>query len=148
MEKINIKLVATPYRLSDNIRSKLEELDSILFEGEVPYPKDGCYWWIAYMNHEPVAFAGLKVLKGCNKNVGFLCRAGVLKLASGKGLQRKLIAIRLNKAKKMKLSEVITYTHNANYKSAANLLRSGMRFYCPKNKWAGQQALYFHYVFH
>lgn len=146
-KKINIKLVATPDNLSENIRTKLDYLDAKTFPGELSYPKDGCYWWIAYLDKETVGFAGLKPLKGSNKKIGFLCRAGVLSVASGQGIQRRFIKLRLDKARELGLSEVITYTYNKNYRSAANLLRSGLKFYTPQTNWAGISALYFHYVF-
>ena len=145
--RINIRLVATPDKLTDRIRTQLNELDAALFPEDAAYPKDGGYWWVAYMNHQPVAFAGLKPLSNPNKGMGFLCRAGVLKVSSGYGLQRRLIQIRVRKAKKIGLTQVITYASRDNYRSAANLLRSGLRFYSPQNEWGVPGALYFHTIF-
>lgn len=142
--RINIRLVATPEKLSNSVKAQLEQLDATLFPEDQAYPKDGCYWWIAYMDHKPIAFAGLKPLPEPNRDIGFLCRAGVMAVASGYGLQRRLIKLRLCKARQLKLTEVITYTDKANHRSAANLLRCGLHFYTPRNEWGISGALYFH----
>ena len=140
---MRIYQVATPDNLSDSVREKLDYLDSKTFEGEPPYKKDGCYWWLVYDDKgEAVGFAGLKVLDGLNKGLAFLCRAGVLPKASGHKLQRRLIRARIRKARKLGVKEVITYTSMWNFKSAVNILKSGLRFYKPENLWAGH-VLYF-----
>ena len=139
-----IKLVAKPNKLMEQTRHTLNMLDAACFPEDELYPKDGCYWWIFFNVHgEPLAFAGLKPLTGFNKGMGFLCRAGVLPGARGKGLQRRLIKVRVSYARRLKLREVVTYTSPHNYKSAANLLRARFKFYKPIQPWGVDGALYF-----
>lgn len=142
---MKLKLAARPGQLSEAVRATLNALDAQIFTDCSPYPKDDCYWWIVSNGkQDPVAFAGLKPLNGLNKGMGFLCRAGVLPTARGNGLQRRLIKVRVSMARRIALKEVITYTSRENYRSAANLLRSGFRFYRPSQEWGVPHALYFH----
>jgi GNAT superfamily N-acetyltransferase len=140
---IRIKMVATPNSLPEHIRLTLNKLDETCFPTDTPYPKDGCWWWIAYDGKEPVAFAGLKPLKGYDKGRGFLCRAGVLPKAQGQKIQRRLIRCRLRKARISGIKEVITYTNRWNFSSAFNLIKEGMRMYQPSREWGVEGAMYF-----
>jgi hypothetical protein len=54
-----------------------------------------------------------------------------------------LIRVRIARARKIGLRQVITYTSNVNFRSAANLIRAGMQFYKPENPWALPGAFYF-----
>lgn len=141
---VKIKLVATPESLTEEIRSVLNELDGACFPYDTLYPKAGCWWWIAYEDKVPVAFAGLRPLTGHDKGRGFLCRAGVLPKARGHKLQRRLIRCRLRKAKVCGLKEVITYTYRWNFESAFNLIKEGLRMYQPPYEWGSRGAMYFY----
>lgn len=139
---MRIKLVATPGKLTEEVRHQLNEMDNACFEGL--YPKDGCYWWVAFgADGAPVGFAGLEVLTGDNKHVGFLCRAGVMPAGRGYGLQRRLIRTRIKAAGKLTLSRIVTYTHETNFVSCANLIRSGLHMYTSQSNYGGSDMLYF-----
>lgn len=138
-----IRLVARPDHLTPYYRSMLDGLDLKCFPEDEPYEKDGCYWWVAFDGPEPVAFAGLKPLTGQNGGLAFLCRAGVLRSARGQGLQKRLIRVRLARARAAGLSQVLTYTHPLNFESASNLLKCGMRFHEPPFEWGCKGAMYF-----
>jgi GNAT superfamily N-acetyltransferase len=140
---IKIRLVASPDDLSDIVRAELERLDMICFPEDKPYPKEGCFWWLAFDGKRVIAFAGLKPLAGINRGTGFLCRAGVIPNARGSKVQRRLVRARIKKALQLGLKRVITYTSRVNFGSIINLLKSGMRFYSPSNDWAHKEALYF-----
>jgi RimJ/RimL family protein N-acetyltransferase len=144
---LRTQLVAKPGTLTEKVRHTLNAIDGACFPKDYLYPKDDCYWWIISDEKGPVAFAGLRPCKTkANAGMAFLCRAGVRSRAAGQGLQRKLIKKRVAYAQKIGIREVVTYTHPENFESATNLLRSGMRFYSPANKWGVANAMYFHRI--
>ena len=140
---VYIKCVATPDELKDDTKQLLDELDRELFPEDVPYNKAGCYWWIAYNDKTPVGFAGLKVLDGVNKGLGFLCRAGIKRSARASGLQRRLIRVRERKARALGLKSLITYTARHNFASTVNLIKTGYRLTIPNWYYGGATANYF-----
>ena len=55
----------------------------------------------------------------------------------GHGLQRRLIRIRVQKARKIGKRRVISYTMG-NARSGNNLIACGFRLYNPENCWEGE----------
>jgi GNAT superfamily N-acetyltransferase len=97
-------------------------------------------WWLVFdPAGVPVAFAG-----GYRSVTGwyYLCRAGVLPRARGKGLQRRLIHARLRQGRKLGLPYAFTYTVFDNLESSNNLIRTGFRLYTPRWRWGGKRSLY------
>lgn len=90
-------------------------------------------WWVCWDGAEAVAFACLRV---SSFNEGYLARAGVLPVARGKGLQKRLIRIRERRARKLGMSWVITDTHRTNFASSNSLAACGYRLYDPAYRWA------------
>ena len=118
---------------------RLDALDRACFPDDAPYPKRarGCSWWLALdADGAAVAFAGMRVLR----DVTFLCRAGVMPLARGGHLHRRLIRVRLRAAPAE--MPIVTYTIAGNVVSANNLIACGMRLWTPRNAWAGRDVLY------
>lgn len=106
------------------------------FGDEFPDITDRTAMW-AVKNERPVGFAIARKLR--DEPTVFLERAGVLATARGHNLQVRLIHARVNWARKLKQSKVITYTDKSNYPSITNLIRAGFVFYSPAWKWAGDQ---------
>jgi GNAT superfamily N-acetyltransferase len=117
-----------------NSVERLERLDHLCFPHDTPYKCSEGYWWLGVDEGKDVAFAGLKVLP---EGVGFLCRVGVLRSHSGRGIHRTLIRKRVALAKKLGLPCVITYTVSTNPKSMNNLIKSGFTLYNPAYRYAG-----------
>lgn len=109
------------------------------YEQDSPVALEGVHWWVAFDKETPVAYAGVKIT---SERVAFLCRAGVLPSHRGKGLQAKLIRVRVAWAKRQGVKQVITYTVLDNPASSNNLIRCGFRLYTPEWKWVGNEALY------
>lgn len=107
---------------------------------ELPSVEEG-YWWLAYDGKEPVAYAGLHPSQRY-RNVGYLCIVGVLPEARGSGLQRRLIKVRENKAKKLGWDIIITDTIPENPASSNNLIKCGYVTYVPERPWKIEGALY------
>lgn len=103
-------------------------------------PIDKGWWWTAELDGSPVAYAGMIDSPG---NRIFLCRAGVLPVARGAGIQRRLINVRLTYARRLGFERAITYTAPWNIHSANNLIATGFRLYTPGDEWGCDNALYF-----
>lgn len=73
----------------------------------------------------------------------FLARAGVIESERGKGLQKKLIMVRLKWARFYGYRDVITYCSPENVASSNNLISCGFKLYLPEEKWGCKNALYF-----
>ena len=138
---LKTKLVASPERLTNEIKGILDDFDKKLFAGSPLYQKEGSYWWLTYDGEYPVAFAGCSPFFA-QKSM-FLARVGVLKDYHGQGLQKKLIKVRERIAKKLGMERIITYTSYDNIPSANNLIDCGYKLYIPKWEWGVKHAYYF-----
>lgn len=117
----------------------LHELYAQCFPAEALPEWERCAWW--QVEDPPVAFAGVRTVKG-DETTAYLERAGVHKVARGRGLQRRLIRVRCAWAKRNGCDTVITYTTPDNYWSSNNLIECGFRLYQPEWPWAGTEVLY------
>jgi GNAT superfamily N-acetyltransferase len=121
-------------------------MHEICFPNDKMYlPSDG-FWWIAYKEAEPSAFAGLVYVKDdgkVDKTFGYLVRAGVLKEHRGSGLQRRLIDARIAKARALKMRKLCTSTYD-NSVSSNNLISAGFRMYNPNVGWCCDGTNYWH----
>lgn len=107
---------------------------------EYPDFSVGC-WWIVYdKNGSPSAFGGL-VPSSRWTDCGYLNRAGVLSFHRGRGLQRRLIRVRIAKAKQLGYEYVFSDTHD-NVPSVNNLIECGFRLYDPITPYGDVQTLY------
>lgn len=114
------------------------------------FPADDFYesekniYWVAIAKYsskpdEPVGFA---IMTEIDKSIVFLSRAGVVWKARGKGLQKRLIRVRVNHAKKMGYKKAITYTAITNISSFVNLLKCKFKPYLPEYSYAGKFVNY------
>jgi GNAT superfamily N-acetyltransferase len=110
------------------------DLDRQAFNGHCllqEYELNRAVWWVAEMKQadwEPVGYAGAELVDG----VLVLTRAGVLPVARGAGLQRRLIAVRERWGRSRGAAVAQTYTHWANIQSQRSLVRCG---YLPSRYW-------------
>ena len=123
----------------------LEELQLVCLPEDDPRDTTEGAWWIAYDGNIPVAFAGISHIP--KLNWGYLCRAGVVPEYRGRGLQRRLIDVRLRHAKKNGWPVVVCDTHLTNHSSSNNLFRRGFKLYEPEGRWAFKDGLYWRYDF-
>lgn len=100
-------------------------------------------WWLARNDHGlPVAFAGLWPSARID-GAGYLCRAGVLPIARGQGLQRRLISAREREAKKKRWTVLFTDALVENAHSQNNIVAAGYRMFRPTTPWSGESHIYF-----
>lgn len=108
--------------------------------GDVPIPTDEGHWWVAYQDGSPVGYAGVKRSTRW-LDAMYLCRAGVLALARGQGLQKRLIRVREAKAKALGMRWLVTDTFQ-NPASANSLISCGFKMFTPSTPWASEGACY------
>ena len=98
------------------------------------------YWWIAYEELEQVGFCGLTHVPSWDM-AGYLNRGGVVKSHRGKGLQRRMINVRVQKARKVGWKWLISATRE-NIPSSNNLIACGFKLYNPTYEWLDGHCLY------
>lgn len=125
----------------DDVADALSELHTNTFYDPKLFANpDNGHWWIAYLDKEPVAFAGI-VPSTMGPGVGYLKRAGVLRQHRGQGLQRRLLMVRESRARRNGWHRIVTDTTN-NPPSANNLIRAGYRIFQPEVDWAFSHSIY------
>lgn len=141
---MGLRMIARPERCLPWVHDLIVDLDVKCFPEDYRVKPEGAYWWIDEEGGAPVAFAALKVCGAeYNRGLGYLSRAGVLPKYRGQGRQRRLIHARLAAARRLGLSEVVTYVVSSNLASANSLIGAGFRLYGPAERWGGKEALYF-----
>lgn len=119
-------------------------LDEICFPEDYRITTEDALWWVVWCGEQPVGYAGLRPCKEPhNRGLGYLCRAGVIAAHRGKGLQKRLIAVREREARRMGLKRLITYCVPWNPPSINSLISCGYKTYRPETKWGGASAVYF-----
>lgn len=139
-KSVRVRRVATPDHLTDDIKEQLNSLDKELFEGSPVFPKHGSYWWLVYYGDDVVGFGGLTYYPELKS--AFLSRVGVLPIARGLGIQKKLIKARERQAVKDGYDRIISYTSRDNVVSANNLIACGYKLYTPKWDWGIKWGFY------
>lgn len=119
----------------------LKRMQKICLPADSPYPITTGDWWIAFVGAE---FAGFACLAPSDtwRNCGYLARAGVMPKFRGKGIQKKLIKVRLRRAKRLGWETLFSDTLD-NPPSSNSLIACGFRLFNPRVKWANKHSLYF-----
>lgn len=106
-----------------------------------PYQTTKGQWWIVYDEAKsPAAFACL-TKSHTTPGGGYLARAGVRPQFRGKGLQKRLIRVRVNEARRRGYHTLVTDT-TENNPSANNLIACGFRLFTPVKEWGFEHTLY------
>lgn len=104
------------------------------------------YWWIVYTeSNKPVGFAGMKQSSQWTDCI-FLHRAGIAYEHTGRGLQKRLIKARLNKAKNMGFNWAVTDT-TKNPASSNSLINCGFKLFEPSKPWGWSHTNYWKFKF-
>jgi len=138
--------VARAYRVRevDGIarRDTLLELQRKTFPSDpADQPTEKELWWLLYHESKPVGFCSMKAF-GDEPGVYLLMRAGILDGHTGKGLQRRLIRTRVQRAKDLGARILLTSTALDNPASSNNLAREGFKLYNPAYPWMAKGYLY------
>lgn len=116
-------------------------LDKELFSRDLPDLKIG-HWWAMFdeRDYPLVAYCGMVPSADWYKT-GYLCRAGVREECQGQGLQKRLINVRVAKARRLGWEWVVSDTDDNNHASSNSLIACGFRLYTPENRWAGRKGV-------
>lgn len=93
------------------------------------------YWWFAYLDENPVAFAGLVPFEPF-PNIGYCKRCYVSPDHHGHGLQFRLLAARELKAKQLGWTHLVSECREDNFWSSANFRKAGFELCEPEQIWA------------
>lgn len=124
----------------------IERLDRKCFPGDEPVFVGGeRIWWVASYRFSSgtlihgAGFGGVSPLY--DQGLAYFCRAGVVDVCRGKGLQRRLLRARIAWCKRNKL-EPITDCTSDNVASINNLVAVGFKAYLPEYRWALPNSIY------
>lgn len=119
----------------------IRDLNQEIFPGEPVRKLEQALWWRAVGDRGQITgFAGMRLIE--EGQTVFLCRAGVRDGYRGRGLQLRMIRIRVSAARKLGARVAVTYTRPDNVWSSNNLIRAGFEMYRPAEYWAGREMLY------
>lgn len=121
--------------------STIHRLHELVFRDTAPAVNpDLGWWWLAYLEGEPVGFAGMAEASSTPRAI-YLNRAGVLEAHRGHRLQLRMIKAREARARLNNYAACVTDTTD-NVASANTLIRAGYRLYVPSWPWSFEHALY------
>jgi len=124
--------------LNADLYQRVQDLDKKIFFGCNNEFLENREWWVLLNNRETIiAYCGSIYAS----DICIFIRAWVKRTNRGKGLQKKLIDIRLRAAKKNS-SVAITYTVKENCPSINNLISKGFKIYIPEYTYGGKEMLY------
>jgi GNAT superfamily N-acetyltransferase len=118
----------------------LNELVDVSFPYITEAELENGYWWLAYRDNNPVAFAGLIATRD-DPRTGYYKRAGVHPKHRGHGLQIRLMRVRERKARKMGWTSLVSECTNTPF-SANNFIKAGFQIYQPESPWAFDNSIY------
>jgi GNAT superfamily N-acetyltransferase len=124
----------------ESTQERLSALQKICLPYDKPYDTNYGCWWVATKDGRDIGFAGL-VRSVSWTNCGYLCRAGVVASARGRGLQKKFIRVRIRQAKALGWDWLITDTTD-NPASANSLIATGFKLFQPTKPWGFKHTLY------
>ena len=124
----------------ESVRQVIIDLQKTILPADKVYMPDHGWWWILYWNNTPVGFCGMVKTTRWNDCLYF-CRSGIRWNHRGKGLQKKLISVRLRKARLLGYNWVITTTYH-NPASANSLIAHQFRLYTPTERTGARGTLY------
>ena len=111
----------------------LRWLDAEIFPNDIPFLMKSAKWFIGWNIDVPVAYCGWKPhMLGPKHDListGFLYRSGVMPVARGQGLQKKMIEIREQDMIKNNIFVACSYTEVYSAASMRSLINAGYRPY-------------------
>jgi len=122
----------------DDHADDIAEINTARFIGRQPSPSH--LYWIAFHDDYPVAFASARPSQQWD-NAVYLSLCVVRKEYGGLGIQRRLLRVRENWARRAGYSWIVTDTTD-NPPSANNLIRRGYTTFTPSAPWAFRHSIY------
>lgn len=137
-----------PYRINevdgethaDEIR-RFNSLTPEIFPLLKPNHLTDGFWWFAYLEDAPIAFAGLVAMTPF-ENYGYLKRCYVSPDHHGHGLQFRLMTAREIKAKQLGWTHLVSECAAGNRPSAGNFAKAGFSRCDPEQCWGAADSIY------
>lgn len=127
--------------LDPEIEQLLIRMQRECLPGDSPLHPIIGFWWIAYTEDgQPAAFASMKPSMRWQET-GYLSRSGVLEQHRGRGLQKRLIRVRIRKARQLGWQWLLSDTSD-NPQSANSLIACGFRMYAPSQPYGLKTSIY------
>jgi GNAT superfamily N-acetyltransferase len=124
-------------------RDELRDLHELTFFNSASQPNlyEGHWWLVADVDKKlNVAFAGL-VPATYTPNTGYFNRVGVLHVARGHRLQKRLLTVVERRARKNGWTSIISDTTD-NPPSANAMISGGYKIFEPAYRWAFSHSIY------
>jgi GNAT superfamily N-acetyltransferase len=138
--RILIRRVDGPANADDIYR-----LQALCLPEDTPAVVEKGEWWLAYDGEDAIGFACLARSQS-KPNHGYLARAGVAPSHRGLGLQKRLIRVRLARAKAHGWDGCVSDTRD-NPASANSLIACGFRCYEPATAYGYDNTIYWRVAF-
>ena len=127
-------------RKNSELYLRLKELDAKVFPGCDNEFQPNRDWWVQLdYAQNIVAYCGCLY----KDRICVFVRAWVTKAHRNKGIHKKLIRVRIDKAHRNRCKSIVTYTVRNNYASANNLIKAGFLLHTPVYAYAGNDVMYF-----
>jgi len=123
------------------VATRIMQLQREALPTDEPRPLEGDLWWLACIDGRSVGFGAMRILRSTTGPEAYLSRAGVIRAARGRGIQKQLIRARLRHARRLGVTVAITDTAD-NPASANSLIAEGFRMYTPQRPWALPRSVY------
>ena len=140
--------MAEPYKNGLKVSiEQIEDVEEAKAIHKLAFPSDAwvgdehTFWQAVDEKGKVVGFCSAIYLP--DKRSVYLSRAAVIAKAQGRGLQRRMIKMRVRWAMEQGAHRVTSDAKMDNYESIANLIRCGFHFYDPPKPWAGFSSHYF-----
>lgn len=119
----------------------LVNLDSACFlQSAPPLTDNEGQWWVAKVGDDTAGYCAIRE-SASSKEGAYLSRCGVLPRFRGKGLQKKMLRIRIAHARRTGFKYIVTDTCD-NPASGNSLIACGFRMITPSYKWSFDNACY------
>lgn len=125
----------------------MKALERTQFPQDAPptWDHEGAQWWVvADATDTVVAFGGGWLRT--SENMYYLARSAVADAHQGRGLQKRLIRVRVRAARALGAKGAFTYTF-FNPASANSLISCGFKMYHPQWRYGGKTAQYWWLLF-
>ena len=117
-------------------------MHDVCYGHELEPPGQEGWWWAAWDGDAPVAFAQMVVDPLDPKGTVYFSRDGTLPHYRGRGLQKRLIQIRIAAARRMGFTTAVSDTHFDNCASLNAYMHNGFKTFLPENPWMGDGEVY------
>lgn len=120
---LSIIRISSPGKISQVHKKRINKFQKAHFGFVFQTDIEDHWWWAVFDHHQMVAIAAASY--DYHRTDIYFGPCGVLPEYRGRGLQRRLILVRIGLARKEGFARAISMTDTDNYPSANNFIRTG-----------------------